>query len=159
MWDTDLDVEQLTDDFFNNYYKDVAPQVRAVYDLFRTHLARLDDERNHQLHFTVYNDEIVGDKVWPRNIVEQAIKLLNEALDICARMEDRVLAEKLKNRVLEEKTCVQYLQVYNKANYVYDTDTYASIYNSFKENAEYLRVTAYREGVNISTFLKNNAIK
>ena len=153
MWNTEQDVEKLTDEFFTHYYKDTAPQLREVYELFRTHLKRLDEERGNTLHFTVYSNEIVDATVWPRNIVDKAEKLLNEALAICDRVEDEVVAEKLRTRVLEERTCVQYLKIYHYQNYGYDMENYATVYNAFKSAVEQLNITCHKEHHGIAEFL------
>ena len=153
MWDTELDVETLTDNFFKNYYKDVAPQLREVYDLFRMHLKRVDEKRDYTLHFTIYNDVVVNSSVWPRNIVDKAESLLDEALEVCDKMDDRVLAEKLRNRVVAERICVQYLKIFNYKDYGYDMGIYSSLYNTFKADTERLNITLYKQGESVASFL------
>lgn len=147
LWNPDQNVEQLIDNFFENYYKDVAPIMRRVFDLYRSYQRALDARKG--LHSMAMSTEL-----WPRNIVDQAAILINEALEYCDNMEDQSIAGKLRLRVEEELVCLQLIQVLFYQDYGYDMSNYDTFISMFEQKTIDMNISKYREHESMADFLK-----
>ncbi|MBO5480800.1 MAG: DUF4838 domain-containing protein [Clostridia bacterium] len=145
MWNTEHDAETLMDNFITHYYKDVAPQMRALLNLLRTHYAVMDATFDGGMHALPATDLDV--RKWPKRIVDQAESICNDALDVIARMEDRTTAAKLRERVLTERLCIYYLKVSNYDNYGYDSADYASFVAQYISDGNEIGITRISEKV------------
>lgn len=152
MWNPDQNVEELIDNFFAAYYKDTAPLMRRVFDLYRSHFRALDYTSingHQQISTLVY----LNTTLWPRNVVDSARKLLEEALDVCDNMQDQDTASKLRIRVEEELVCLELLQVLFYDEYGYDMNKRAAFIDTFEQKTLAMNITKYREHESMSAFL------
>ena len=145
MWNTEYDPEVLMENFVNQYYKDVAPQMKALLNLLRTHYAVLDATTDGGVHATPATDLDV--RRWPKRIVDQAESICNDALEVIDGLEDRTLAAKLRERVLTERLCIYYLKVSNYDNYGYDSAEYSSFVAKYISDGNEIGITRISEKV------------
>lgn len=160
MWNVDYNVEELIDDFFTNYYKDVAPEVREVFDMIRSNLKTVDERedengKKHNLHYTVYSLTNSKPDVFPRRLVDRADELLNRALEKCENMSDKITGEKLYKRVLMERTCIRYLMIDNYNAYGYALNNFESFVRAFQKDVNTLGVTFVSEGGSMSAWINS----
>lgn len=149
MWNVDEDVEQLTNGFFKHYYKDVAPEMRAIYDMYRTHFAVLDS--NHK--FTVNDLMEYNTTVFPKNVIERAQELIDQAIEKCDKIENIALSEKLKKRVYDERACVWFLKLYLFDEYGYDSEEYTPLFKAFEQEMVQLGMPRYAEHTSMESWL------
>ncbi len=153
-WDVNLDYEALLDDFFEHYYKDVALEMRSLFELYRTIDKIRDDTSNHNGHSHHGEDEtIISIDRWPKNVVERALGYLNTALEKCKIVSSLSDREKLERRVREERLCVLYLKLINYLDYGYDREQYDAFVQEFIVEAERVGVRLVSEHQDMSNFL------
>lgn len=143
MWDVNQDIETLTDKFFEHYYKDVAPEMRAIYNLYRTHDAVND--------FTVAEVNI---QRFPRSLIEQTEYYFNLAEEKCSRISNIVLREKLENRIMQERACTNFLKLYLYDGYGYDPEEYNGLYNLFVDQMTAMNMPKFSEHSSMETWLE-----
>ena len=143
MWDVDQDIETLTDKFFEHYYKDVAPEMRAIYDLYRTHDA-----------INEFTDSAVDITRFPRSLVEQTEYYFDLAEEKCSQITDLALREKLEERVMQERACTNCLKLILYDAYGYDPDEYNGLYNLFTAQMTAMNMPKYSEGTSMATWLE-----
>jgi len=137
----------LIDNFFKNYFKDVAPIMRQVFELYRSYQRSLDARKGlHGMEMTT--------ELWPRNIVDQAKTLINEALEYCNTMQDQSIADKLRLRVEEELVCLELVQVLFYQDYRYDMSQYDEFIAMFEQKTIDMNISKYREHESMADFLK-----
>lgn len=74
---SDADLQQLMDDFIDNFYKTGAPYMRQYIDMMRSYYDILDVTTDGGYHITNYQDVTVFGSKWPARIFEQAIDLFD----------------------------------------------------------------------------------
>lgn len=153
-WDVNADYEALLDDFFAHYYKDVAPEMRSVFELYRTIDAIRDETSNHNAHSqTGDNEIIISPDRWPKNVVETAESYLNSALEKCKNIESSSTREKLEKRVREERINILYLKLINYVAYGYDNANYNEFVKYFIAEVEDIGVKYLRLDYDMYKFL------
>ena len=152
MWDPDQNIEELINEYFAAYYKDVAPLMRQVFDLYRSHFRALDytSLTGHQSISTLV---YLNTTLWPRNLVDSARVLLEQALEICDNMQDQDTAGKLRIRVEEELVCLEVLQVLFYDEYGYDMNKRMAFIETFEQKTLDMNITHYREHESMAQFI------
>lgn len=150
-WNVNRNVDELVDNFFTNYYKDVEPQMRELFDLYMSHNAMLDVTSGYNNH----SNGITLEDRYNKNIVDKAMAILDDALKTCDKIEDEVLASTLRYRVRMEQICIRYvkLELYEALNY--DMDEYNDYLNAFANDVIELGVLRVSEAVSMADYLKN----
>ena len=144
MWDVNQDIEELTDKFFEHYYKDVAPEMRAIYNLYRTHDAVND-----------FTDALIDLKRFPRSLVEQTEYYFDLAEEKCSRIGDIALREKLQNRIMQERACTNFLKLYLYDGYGYDSDEYNTLYTLFVDQMTSMNMPRFSESTSMESWLES----
>lgn len=142
MWNVNEDVETLTDNFFGHYYKDAAPEMRAIYNLYRAHDAVND-----------FTDNLVDAKRFPRRLVEQTEYYFDLAEEKCAKISDTLLREKILGRVTEERACTNFLKLYLYDAYGYDPDDYNTLFEVFSKQMTEMNMPRFSEGKTMEAWL------
>lgn len=156
MWDTDADVNELIDDFMDNFYKDGAPYMKEYFSSVRAYLKNKDLAAERGLHFCVYDylsPTLPTSQVWSKRILEQSLELFDKAFAAYEKLEDRELAEKLRLRVLRESYCVRYLLLKNYAAYYNIDEAYYNAVDEFERDTAVLGANTFREGQVTSEFI------
>ncbi len=146
MWNVNLNVNDLIDNFFAHYYKEAAPAMREYFEFMRSFIAT-EHQRN-GYHQDLYNTTSPASvKKWPRRIVEQGQEYLQQALAATELADTAIMRETLQFRVKSEIACSKYVLALNYLEY-YDTDK--TTYFAFLEEWE-------RECINVgATLLAEN---
>ena len=152
LWNPDQNIEELIDNFFEAYYKDAEPLMRQVFDLYRSHFRALDytSINGHQGINTLVT---LNTTLWPRNVVDSARALLEQALVVCDNMADEDAGSKVRIRVEEELVCLELLQVLFYDDYGYDMNKRAEFINAFEQKTLDMNITHYREHESMAAFL------
>lgn len=142
-WDVDADVNQLTDEFFDNYFKGASRPMRTLYESIRLHYAYLRDETD--MPRDIYAD-IEKATYFPKGVLDQWSKYIDEAYAAIADMResDEALYRKLESRINLESLSVRYLliQIYGG---MYSDGELLRMKSQFKRDATKLGVSRYRE--------------
>lgn len=114
-WDCTLDDKTLIDDYFVNYYKDVATEMREYFDMLHAHYKYLEGvydklgKRGYHVSYdTPGHPEVMTEMHWPKEFLDKADALLLRALDKANKIEDVEIREKLVKRVETERCMIVY---------------------------------------------------
>lgn len=153
-WDVNADYELLIDEFFEHYYKAVAPEMRAVFELYRTYNKTRDDTSNHNWHAQIGESETITNiNRWPKNVVEKVDGYLSVALEKCKGLSSANERETLERRIREERFSILYLKLINYLDYGYDSTKYDAFVKEFIAEAEALGVKRVHEHLTMEKFL------
>ena len=149
-WDVTLDEEELTDAFFDNYFKVASDSMRAFYDSLRAKLLQEYKEHDYQGSYLVLKSDYFsyGEIVsWQ--------KMLQKAYDDIAPLKEshKELYDKLYARITLEKITVDYLDIELFGNH-YSSQVLLQKKNDFRDNCELTNITAYKERVDIENLYK-----
>ncbi len=150
LWNPNLDVEKLIDDFINVYYKAAAPKVREYFDFLRARYGTLDREyaeRGEQfkiLAFTFSYPEWVSETYWPKDWLLRGIKIYDEALELAETIEDQTDRERVIRRVKANRTQPLYLLIELYRDQI-GTAMLEKYINEFSEHVEANSMVYYTE--------------
>lgn len=151
-WNVNLNTKELVDDFIKNYYKEAAPYVSEYLDLLLSYWAAKDEEKGHGFHAININSYPISD--WSRSLVDQGLSLLEKGLEVCQKIDDKAMAEKLSKRVSCEMLFLSTLKLLNYTEYGYDENDYKAYVTYYKELANFTGVVGYKEFYSMADFLK-----
>ena len=151
-WDLDYKTKDLTNDFMKAYYKVAEPYMTQLLNLLMNHYAVMDAQQNHGFHAT--NVMACTVENWPRNLIDQALNILDNALKACERVEDKELAQVLYDRVLEEKVCVSFLKLHNYSGYGYNSADLQAFVAALRKDVVQVNANCWKEFGLMDDYLK-----
>ena len=120
------DVDKLTDDFFNHYFKDAASIMKEFYNEYRAWNAHIAKTAN--LSFTYLSDDkISAEKNWPFAMLSNWLNYIEEAKEAVAHYKDTDinLYNKLIDRITIESISTRYMLLKNHGIKLADSKAYA----------------------------------
>lgn len=147
MWNVDLNYDDLAYDFINHYYKDVAPQLKELYDAIRNRYAYYQAMVNPSSGGTSGN--IDNTELYPLSFVRQMDLLLKDAFNAIEKYKNtnNEYYTLLFNRIMKEYLGVIYLKVKLYSDY-FSTEV-DQLKEDFYFYASYFGITKVGEGIPI----------
>lgn len=115
-WDPDQDVNALTSDFIQNYYKAAAPYIQEYYDKISLHMSEMKamyeaENKNFGAYVQLeMNKYLFTDRTWPQRVLEQYLELMDKAFEAVENAGyDEDLYEKMIYRLRIEQLSPRYL--------------------------------------------------
>lgn len=115
-WDPDQDVNALTSDFIENYYKAAAPYIQEYYNKISLHMSEMKAMYEAEnKNFGAYvqfemNDYLRTARTWPQRVLEQYLELFDSAYEAVEQAGyDTDLYEKMMYRLRAEELSPRYL--------------------------------------------------
>jgi hypothetical protein len=155
MWNVDEDVDALTKDFFDKFYKSGAKYMYEYYDLMRTHCMMMDAQSPQGQHVLNYFD--LDPEQWPISILEKALSLIEKAAATyeILKQTDPDSYDMMYTRVLQESVCVRFMILENYASYYnINSSIYQDKLDQLEIDANKVGIFCWREGQNLSAWLK-----
>lgn len=151
LWDTDADVEYYMDEFVDNYYGAGAPYIHQYLDMLRTRMRLIERDKNANgelfqiLTYTTDQPELKGKEFWPREWLENAIALFDEAIEACESIEDETQRSLMIKHIKKERLSPIYLlmEIYRTELSSKDCLYYA---DTFVEDCDLNSITTLSEG-------------
>lgn len=143
-WDTELDVNGLTDAFFENYFKAASGHMREYFEMLRTHTAYLKNHMN--LDGLVFSVRPDAETYWPLGLLKQFTKMIERAYDDLEPLKKTSpeLYRRLYDRVLNESLMPRFLLLKNYAKEAYGDDAeFNEAVASFKADCGRLDITKW----------------
>lgn len=150
-WDLSLDTGELTKDFIKHYYKDASGYITEYLELMMNHWASIDSKVGHAFHAATPTNTSID--YWPRNIVDEALNILDNALKTFDNVQDKEYKDEMVRRVLDEKLSVLMLKLKNYSSYGYNSDGYTAFVNEVKSVIEYTGAKTYAEFVSLEDYM------
>ena len=147
MWNVNLDYDTLAYDFINRYYKEVAPQLKELYDAIRNRYAYYQSLINPSSGGTSGN--IDNTELYPLSFVRQMDILLKNAFATIEKFKnsDSEYYTMLFNRIMKEYLSVIYLKVKLYSDY-FSTEI-EQLKDDFYFYASIFGITKVGEGIPI----------
>jgi hypothetical protein len=143
MWNVDADVNQLTQAFFDNVFKDAAKPMMEYYQSYRSW-------SNYAMTNLGATGNIYGTaekQLWPLNVLQGWLQKIDEAYALIEplKQSDEVMYDKLENRITMESMAIRFhlIELHSAS---YDTATLLQMKLSFKEDATRLGFVHSSEG-------------
>lgn len=121
------DVEKLTDDFFEHFFKDAKKPMREFYDHYRAWFTHITST-NSKLTFTYLSESTSNTKKnFPLATLTQWMDYINQAYEAIEhyKTEDIALYNKLHDRITVESVMVRYMILCNYKATLFDSKAYA----------------------------------
>ena len=115
------------------------------------HWASIDSKVGHAFHAATPTNTSID--YWPRNIVDEALNILNNALKTFDNVQDKEYKDEMVRRVLDEKLSVLMLKLKNYSSYGYNSDGYTAFVNEVKSVIEYTGAKTYAEFVSLEDYM------
>ena len=115
LWDVDANVEYYINEFVENYYGAGAPYILKYLDLVRTRMRLIERDYNDRgeifkiLANTLDQPELKSAEFWPREWLENAIALFDQAIDACSEIEDETQRDLMVKHIKKERLSPIYL--------------------------------------------------
>ncbi len=155
LWNTELDLEGLVDDFMDKYYQETSDIVKQFYYEYLYHCLKFGEEN--AVHFRPI--EFTQEKdLFPKNSLNKWLELLNKALAQAETIEDTARREKIYKRVLSETMCIRY-QIIDLYGADYEKTVIEKMIDDFVADAKIVGVQTLREDVQGGEFLYTPAKK
>lgn len=149
-WDKDADVEKLTNDFFDNYFKQAAPVMKEMYKEYRTHMAYLATVN--KVGTTINTSlNVVTQKNWPYEKLLSFLDYIDRAYAAIdnLRIVNPETYSKLYDRINIESFSYRYL-LYKLYPDTFDYDTLSALQTELINEARNAGVTEAKEHGDIS---------
>lgn len=131
MWDVDVDLAKLTDNFFKNYYKNAGNTMKELYYAFRTYLNYLKDYKG--LNGKVFLDGTDAIAMWPQKTIESFMAYIEKAYQEIEPLKetDIGLYNKLRLRIKTESMVFEFLKLKNYPNAWFSVEEYNDAIDKF----------------------------
>lgn len=158
-WDTDQDVNELIDDFIDNYYKTAAPYIKEYFYLMRSWIAKIDrdgaNNENYTVHFKAYNSYRIWTAVnYPKKFYEHCAELFEKAIAACDP--STVEGKTALSRVEKEKMGVDFMRLDFYETYYpnYDAQDFIGEVIDFERTTSKYAVDYWKERNNVSKLIE-----
>ncbi len=141
LFDTSVNMKELTDDYFANYFMDANQPMREYYDQLQAHLTYLQEVN--YIDFTrVTHAEIAKGEYWPAGLLNQWSGYIDEAYKSIEKYKatDIELYNKLYDRINIESIFIRYVQLTLQFGSYTDTELY-DLRVAFKADCEKYGIT------------------
>lgn len=113
MWNVNLDPQELINRFMEGYYGSIHVKVRRYFDFLREHCLEISKKQGRPMLYVTYDDFdlMSAAKYWPKDVLEKALELYNDALSSATPEE--------YERFKEEGAPVMYMLLLDYADSLY----------------------------------------
>ena len=143
-WDTELDFDELVDNFFNQYYRDAAKPMKELLTMVRLHTRNQHD--NNGLSGRMSANANDNKKFWPLGTLESFLLKIEEAYDAIEYLKEKdiTLYAKLYDRITCEGVAYRFLMLRYYAGDI-QVDRSKQMKIALKEDCERLGFARYGE--------------
>lgn len=151
MWDTDVNLTELTNNFFTNYYKSAADTMKELYYEYRAYMLYLS--KNKGLTGHVFDDKTDVIALWPQKTIETFMAYIEKAYqDIEPLKEmDLGLYNKLKLRIKREGLVFEFLKLKNYSNAWFTVEDYNAAIDQFISDCNEATLTRFTQTESIQS--------
>lgn len=148
LWDTDRDVNVLTDEFFKAYYKQAAEFMREYYDLMNANFKYVESEKSYVAYCGSWESAANarnGMSYFSKSYLNRVLEIFDRAFEAIEKIEDEQARSIVYSRVLKESLSPRCILLDHYASY-YDSATLKETINKFAADAEQCGCRYYNEG-------------
>lgn len=150
MWDVDQDVNELIDDFMDNYYKDASPYIKEYFNLINANYALMEKTQGYRWSAGPWESRDNALAIYyPKAYLNRCLEILDEAKKAIEKVEDPTLKRTLMDRVEKEELSPRYIIIEHYKEY-YDDAQLRQMFTDFQTDANRLGLSRYAESGLIS---------
>ena len=147
LWDADLDVNELIDEFMEHYFKAAAPYMREYLDLVNANYKLMEQTRGYLAY--AGSDEsarMARAEFYPKRYLDRILDIFDRAYAAIEQIEDEDERALVLERVETESLSPRYILL-DLYSYYYNDSQLRTMIEEFRDDAERLGLTHYREDV------------
>ena len=152
-----MDMNELIDNFFDNYFGAASETMRKLFNEVRTRMAYIENELNVSMFVYV---KLENTDYWPKGLLQQWLRYIDEAYEAIesVKNEDEELYAKLYDRIMLEGISYRWLLIELYGSTTFSAEKLLEEKLSFKADCAYLKVTNYAVSwtPNLNDYLKTN---
>ena len=143
-WNVNLDINELIDNFLENYFGPAADTMTTLLNEVRTRMAYIENELNVPMYVYVV---LENTNYWPKGLLQQWLGYIDQAYKEIETVKnvDEELYKMLYDRIMLESISYRWLLINLYGENVFDAETLLKEKLAFKSDCAYLKVTNYRE--------------
>ena len=156
-WNVNLDMNELIENFFENYFGVAKEPMCKLFDEVRVRMAYVEKELNVAMFVYV---KLENTDYWPKGLLQQWLGYIDEAYKAIEPLqdEDEELYAKIYDRIMLEGISYRWLLIDLYGSSVFNAERLLQEKLSFKADCAYLNVTNCSESwtPNLNDYLKTN---
>ncbi len=148
-WDASQNMNDLIDEFFENYYAEAAEPMRELFNMYRTHFAYIEEYLGVG---GAIGGRYYGSEYWPIGTLNAMLDKIDEAyaaIDSLQRT-DPARYSTMYDRICIESIAYRFLKINNYSSRFTASDLLAE-QESFRDDCERMNLTKFSESSDIST--------
>lgn len=145
MWNPDLDVRNLVENFYDNYFKAASPYMKELYDGVRLHFAELSVTLNSNgcYGFNKIGAYYMEPANWPVNLLFQFQKSVDKAMNALKNAGyDQETYEKIYWRIKADEVFMTHWYVNNYSN-AFSSEEFDALQKDFKATCDHLGIVGF----------------
>lgn len=156
-WNKDLNMDELLDDFFDNYYGEAGDTLRSIFDEEREWLVHVYQDLGASGKIS---DDLLSAEYWSYPLLCEWLDKIDQAYEDIAVLEetDPDRYETLYDRITMESLQFRYILI-GCYGTNYSSEDLLTMKNLFKHDFERLNITSYAENTDVATLWSNWGIK
>ena len=147
LWDADLDVNELIDEFMEHYFKAAAPYMREYLDLVNANYKLMEQTRGYLAY--AGSDEsarMARAEFYPKRYLDRILDIFDRAYAAIEQIEDEDERALVLERVETESLSPRFILL-DLYSYYYNDSQLRTMIEEFRDDAERFGLTHYREDV------------
>ena len=145
LWNIDLDMSQLIDEFMEHYYKQVAPYMFEYFNYVNAHYKLMEKTRGFYAYAGAWESRDTAiERYFPKEFVLGSLDIFKKAYAVIEKIEESALRELLLNRVGTEELSPRFIMLDLYRN-DYEPQERKKLICMFREDAERLGLKHFRE--------------
>ena len=147
LWDADLDVNELIDEFMEHYFKVAAPYMREYLDLVNANYKLMEQTRGYLAY--AGSDEsarMARAEFYPKRYLDRILDIFDRAYAAIEQIEDEDERALVIERVETESLSPRFILL-DLYSYYYNDSQLRTMIEEFRDDAERLGLMHYREDV------------
>ncbi len=151
MFDVNVHYKGVYDDFFENYFREAAEPMRAMFDEMQAQLRYLETTYPEAVRGSIF-DEVEEAAYWPKRMLDRWEGYIDEAYAAIEsyKTHEPELYEVLYNNILLESIFPRFAQIHLHSAY-YSTEQLRDLRVAFKADADKLNITRYDENATLAS--------
>lgn len=156
-WNVDLNMEELLDDFFANYFGEAGDTMQALFNEEREWLRHVYEDLGASGKIS---DDLLSSDYWSYPMLVEALEQIEQAYEDIAEYQetDPERYQELYDRITMESLQYRYILIGTYGTN-YDAAELLNMKNLFKHDFERLNITSYAENIDIAVLWSNWGIK
>ena len=147
LWDADLDVNELTDEFMQHYFKEAAPYMQEYLDLVNANYKLMEETRGYLAYAgSDESSRMARAEFYPKRYLSRIMEIFDKAYAAIGQIEDEDERNIVRERVETESLSPRFMLL-DLYSYYYNDSQLRTMIEEFRDDSARLGLLHYREDV------------